>query len=85
MSLASLKKALQEAVTDNFLLGDVIRWTASDRYVYAAVKSPVGWFTTAAEYNRHVPQVVTYEELVKILSRAEVSDVQFATNWETVR
>jgi hypothetical protein len=85
MSLANLKKALQDAVTDDFLGGDVIRWTASDKYVYAAIKSPVGWFTTAAEYNRHVPQIVTYEELVKILSRSEVSDVQFAITWDTVR
>lgn len=42
MSMKTLKKALSNAKRDTFDDGTVIRWTASGRYTYAAIKTPVG-------------------------------------------
>lgn len=52
MSMKSLKYALKHALRDEFEEGTVIRWTmvfenTDKRYRYAAIKTPVGWCTTA--------------------------------------
>lgn len=84
MSVKALRKALKNKVVDEFEVGAVIRWTSSGRYVYTAVKSPIGWFTSAAEYNRYVPQIVDFDTLVEILARAETSNVEVASSWEPI-
>lgn len=84
MSVKALKKALKKARRDGFEVGTVIRWTSNNRYTYVAVKTEVGWYTTARSVNRYVDQVLTFEGLVRVLKKAEVSNVQVAVGWETV-
>lgn len=84
MSMKALKDAVKKSKRDTFADGTVIKWTASGTYTYAAVKTAVGWFTTAREYNSFVEQVVSFDELLEILGRSETSDVMVATAWETV-
>lgn len=79
-----LRKALEDKVTDLWPAGTVIRWTASDRYIYVAVKTPVGWFTTSRSGNSFVPQQMDYEGLVEVLARSETSNIEVATTWETL-
>lgn len=67
-----------------FESGTVIRWVSSGQYTYAALKTPMGWFTTARVmpgYAQRVPQVATWEELLKILLRPETSTICVATAW----
>ena len=87
MSMETLKKELADVKRDTFDDGTVIRWVASGRFTYAALKTPVGWFTTARvmpEHAQRVPQVVTFDGLLKILSKSETSKVEVATEWTAV-
>lgn len=84
MGLKALRKALKNKVVDEFETGTVIRWLASDRYTYVAVKTPVGWYTSAKVYNDFVPQVVDFDELTEILSRSETSNIEVAESWTPV-
>lgn len=84
MAAQSLSKALarKRRKKDKFSTGAVIRWMKGT-YTYAALKTPAGWYTTSA-YDRSVPKVLTYEDLLEILSSERVTDVQVATGWEAV-
>lgn len=87
MSLNALHESLAGVQRDEFPEGTVIRWTASGRYTYAAVKTPVGWFTTARampEHAQHVPQVVSFRGLTKVLAKSDVSRIEVATEWSPV-
>jgi hypothetical protein len=84
MSYKALEKVVKKAKRDSFVEGTVVRWTASGRYNYAAIKTSAGWFTTAREFNPYVPQTVTFEKLLEILGRSEVSDVAVAGTWESI-
>lgn len=66
------------AIVRGLSTGTVIRWF-NGRYLYAALKTPVGWFTTATEANTMCPQKLSDTELGNVLS-----DVEFAvaTAWE---
>lgn len=84
-----LRRALAEKVVDRWPVGTVLRWESvgggAMTYVYTAVRAPGGrWFTSAAEYNRYVPQIVDYEDLVEILSRSETHNIQYASGWTPV-
>ena len=81
-----LRDALAAKVTDEFEIGDVIRWTGGGIYTYAAIKTSVGWFTTArgSMGNGFVAKEYTYEALVELLASADVSVVEIATGWEAV-
>lgn len=84
MSMKTLKEALAEVKRDTFEDGTVIRWVASGRYTYAALKTPVGWYTTAKampDYAQRVPQVVNFEQLLNVLGKSEVSKIEVATEW----
>lgn len=82
MSMKALRKALKSKIVDEFESGTVIRWTASQRYTYAALKVDNGmWYTTATNFNSFVDQVVNFDTLVEILARAEVSEIQVSDNW----
>jgi hypothetical protein len=87
--VSALKKVLKNANVDKFATADVIRWdveTPRITYSYAAIKTPVGWYTTASSSAyRHVSQILTFDELVEVLSRNEVSAVEVATEWEAIR
>lgn len=82
---AQLRRALQEKVVDRWPIGTVLRWESDGGrqvYIYSAVRAPGGrWFTSAAEYNRYVPQIVDYDDLVEILSRSETHNIQYASGW----
>jgi hypothetical protein len=96
MSMKALRDAVKKANRDTFDVGTVIRWKASDRYDYAALKASdrydyaalkAGdgqWYTTARSYNTFVPEVLKFDDLLKILTRSEVSEVAVATAWDTV-
>lgn len=84
MSMKTLKEALAEVKRDTFEDGTVIRWLASGRYTYAALKTPVGWYTTAKampDYAQRVPQVVNFEQLLNVLGKSEVSKIEVASTW----
>lgn len=85
--MSSLKEALASARRDDFENGTVVRWKSDagrDVFLYAAVKTPVGWFTTAREFNSYVPQLVKFDDLLEILARAETTSVSVAKEWEEV-
>lgn len=85
--LEAIREVRKQAVIDDFEYGTVIRWTTDagyNVYLYAAIKTPVGWATTAKTGNTHVEQVVTFEELLEILGRAETTDVRVAAEWTTI-
>lgn len=82
VAIAGLRKALSKVQRDQFPVGEVIRWTSADRYTYAAIKTPVGWYTTSN--NCIVEKMMDYEELVETLGRDDVTDVQIAKEWETL-
>ena len=82
--MKAMKSALKKSTKDTFEVGTVIRWTSSDKYTYAAIKSPIGWFSTAASYNTYVKQVMTFEELLEVLTRSTTSEVKVSKEWEEV-
>lgn len=82
MGLQELKKALNDSKKDTFAEGSVVRWTKMEKYSYAALKTSVGWYTTSAV--GWVPKQVTFEELLEILTAADVSEVKVSTQWEDV-
>jgi hypothetical protein len=82
-ALKALRTGLKKKVSDQFEVGDVIRWTGGGRYNYAAIKSPVGWFTTANN-NAYVPNVVSFDRLLDILNKADSTDIQVAGEWVDV-
>jgi len=84
-AIDSLSKALKKKNTDRFEVGDVIKWTAAGRYTYAAIKTGAGWFTTASTRNAFVDSKLDdYEELVEILGRFEVSNIEVSTSWASI-
>lgn len=83
-NIKALKKALKSKTTDGWELGTVIRWTAAGTYSYAALKTAVGWVTTARYMNGYVSKNVSYDELVEVLSRSETTDVAVATEWASI-
>jgi hypothetical protein len=84
-AVEALRKALKKKVIDKFEVGDVIRWTASGRFTYCAIKTEAGWFTTAREYNRFVDGSYSdFADLVEVLARSEVTDVMVSTGWEEI-
>jgi hypothetical protein len=89
-----LKRAIaKKADKDDFEVGAVVRWTMTfadsgrldnNSYTYAAVKTPVGWVSTARYNGRTVPQTMTYDRLTTILAMSETSDIAVAFMWETI-
>lgn len=84
MSIKAVRAAVKKANKDTFDVGTVIRWTSGGKYTYTAVKTPVGWFTSAQHFNTYVPQVVKFDELLEILARSETSEVAVATAWDVI-
>lgn len=78
-----LRDLLADAVDDPFEPGDVIQWVATGRYSFAALKTPVGWFTTSA--TSYTPKTLTSADLFDLLARPETSNVKVATSWVQVR
>lgn len=85
MSMKSLKKALKGKTTDTFEIGTVIRWTGADKYTYCAIKTAVGWYTTAQSYNTYVDgRYSNLSALLKRLTESDVSEVAVSTEWTSV-
>lgn len=85
MSMKALRKALKSKVEDTFEVGTVIRWTGAGRYTYCAIKTDVGWFTTAQSYNTHVAgQYSTLSALLERLTKSDITDVAVSTEWASV-
>lgn len=75
-----LRSALAPRVTDEFVDGDVIRWKSAGRYQYAVVKAAGRYYFTGGG-RWYGAQSVTYDDLITILNRAEVSDIAVAVAW----
>jgi len=87
MDMQELKDALAVKKSDGMQVGDVIRWTsAGGHYAYAAIKTPIGYFTTArGDYgNGYISKCYTRSEFVAMLARedVDVDSVYVATAWE---
>lgn len=78
-----LKRALKGKEIDPWAEGTVIRWLSGGRYLYAVIKSNGRWWITgtAAFYGQ---QVLSYLELLEILSRAGVADIQVVAEWDDI-
>lgn len=75
--MKAVKKAVKKS-KDDFANGTIVAWTASDRYNYAAIKTPVGWYTTASERASVVGigKIVSFDVILKILGRNESTNVR---------
>lgn len=80
--IEALRADLADKVTDPFTEGSVIRWTSAGRYIYVAVKTVAGWYTTSN--NAIIPKVMDYEELVEVLARADTDNVELAMIWGVI-
>jgi hypothetical protein len=73
---------------DTYPPGTVIRWVASGRFDYAAMKAGNGlWYTTSRNEfgNEHVEKVYLFGDMLMMLSSDEVTDVEFALQWEKIK
>jgi hypothetical protein len=80
--IAAIRKVRESAIVDDFLLGTVITWESDAGYnvfLYACIKTPVGWATTSKAGNMYVDQVLSFEDLLEILGRAETQNVMLAS------
>ena len=76
MSIKAIRKSVKRSheQLDEFEDGDVVRWVVrgcSRSYMYAAMKTAAGWFTTAttaSPVEQVVEQVVDFDRLLEILS-----------------
>ena len=78
MSMKQIKKAVRKS-KDDFAVGTIVAWTASEKYKYAAIKSPVGWYTTASDRAAafgFVNKVLDFDEVLEILARGETAEVR---------
>jgi hypothetical protein len=74
--MKAVKKAVKKS-KDDFENGTIVAWTASDKYSYAAIKTPVGWYTTASDRAAWtVEKIITFKDVLKILSRKESTNVR---------
>jgi hypothetical protein len=83
----AIREVRRSAKPDDFEFGSVIRWTTDAGYnvfLYAALKTPAGWVTTARAGNSFVPQTISFEELLEILGRSETTDVRVASSWVSI-
>lgn len=89
---AAAIKALRKTVTrakgprDPFQDGDVVRWESRGArlYMYAALRAGGRWwFTGGANFYGHGPSC-TYEQLTKILSRADIHQVHVSSTWSSL-
>lgn len=80
-AIQQLMEAIGVKNIDPFANGDVIRWTGGGRYTYAAIKTPIGWFTTARHENTFVEAVYDYEDLVDMLARGDATNIEVAIDW----
>lgn len=82
--LEIVREVVATATKDVFPVGAVIRWQAR-QYTYAALKAGNGqWYTTSASFNTFVPQILDFDDLMDVITRAEVEEVAVATAWETI-
>lgn len=74
-----------------FVDGDVIKFTKTytadevrspGTYIYAAVKTPRGWYVTGATFRKNT---YSYDELIELITRSPGStDVQVAASWISI-
>lgn len=82
--LDAIREAATKTSKDTFAVGDVVRWVAAGQYTYAAVKTQIGWFTTASPGNPYVRRQLDFDELLEVLARSEVTEIAVAINWEFI-
>lgn len=77
MSMKEIKKAVKRQ-KDDFVDGTLVTWVSGGKFTYAAIKTPVGWYTTASDRAAAfgIGKVITFETVLEILSRGESSSVR---------
>lgn len=63
-------------IEDTFEDGAVVQWTQSG-YLYAAIKTPDGWVTTAGESNRADPQIPRVTDIANLAALLSLDKVTF--------
>lgn len=84
MGMKAIKKAVSKKSKDEFEIGTVIRFTSGGKYTYAVIKTAIGWISTSRYDNGYVDKDLSFEDLLEILGRADVTEVKVATSWEDV-
>ena len=84
MSIKAVQEALAKSHKDNFELGTVLKWTSGVKYVFAAIKTPVGWYTTSQSPRSPIAGILTFDELLDALSRPDATDVMVAQVWTPI-
>lgn len=85
MSMKALRKALKDKKVDKFETGTVIRFTRSEKYTYGVIKAGNGqWYSTSAAFNTYVPQIMSFDDLIDVLSSSEVSEIEVSSAWEAL-
>jgi hypothetical protein len=85
MSVRALQEAVSNSPKDDFENGTVVRWVSGGIYQYAAVKTPIGWSTTARTGNTHIPQLLDFAGLLEVLARSETSEVFVSKLWMPIQ
>lgn len=83
-AVAGLRDALKEKVADKFAVGDVIRWAGGGRFTYCAIKCGNQMWAISGTGLWYGTEQKTYEQIVEILTRSDVSDVAVAQGWATI-
>jgi hypothetical protein len=87
MELVKLQEQAERFGEDSdYKVGAVIGWFSAGKYSYVAIKTPVGWYTTASQRAEYygIKKVMTFGELVDILMRDEVTDVKKVKSWKAI-
>lgn len=80
----ALREDLGAKVTDKFEAGDVIRWIGGGRFNYCAIKCSNNMWSISGTGIWYGTEQKTYEQIVEILSRSDVSNIATAIEWVTV-
>lgn len=84
MSIAAIQEVLAKSHKDTFELGTVLRWTSGGKYLFAAIKSPVGWFTTSQSPHSPIAGILTFNELLEVMARPDITEVMVAQEWSSI-
>lgn len=83
-AIAGLKEVLRDKASDGFGAGDVIRWTGGGRYSYCAIKCGNQLWSISGTGMFYGGEQKTYEQITKILSRSDASDIAVAHGWAAI-
>lgn len=80
----ALREDLSKKVKDKFDAGDVIRWTGGGRFAYCAIKCGNSLWSISGTGIWYGTEQKTYEQIVDILERSDVTDIEVSVEWVKV-